>query len=574
MKFLRPLLFIVFITVVLISSCQSNKTSEELTQKDAIRINQIGYYPNAIKKAIIADSLKAAKFSVINNNNGETVLEGDLSQTTEWKLAGEKVKIADFSQLKDTGNYALVIQGLGKSYDFSIQENVLEDVFKGSLRGLYYQGVSMPLEKKYAGKWERPLGHPDNQVKFHISSGRDTTETISSPGGWYDAGDYNKYVINAAFPLGQMFLLYEQYPERLHKIDLNIPESGNATSDYLDEMKYEMDWLLTMQDQDGGLFHKLTTKNFEGMVMPHEAVSQRYIVGKGTAATLDFAAVMAQAYRIFNKEDNAYAEECLKRALSAWSWAIKNPNVEFRNPEDIHTGEYGDKNFDDEFYWAAAELYVSTEEKEFLDYLLANEPSYAFRPGESWTAYMRFLGMFSMLNNAERMPGDLVEKLKTNIIASADSLVEATETNPYFQSITDFHWGSNSDVLNASMLMAQAYRITKDKKYLQAVRENTDYVLGKNPMGYSYVTGYGSKTPMFIHHRQSAADSIAEPVPGLLSGGPNSRQNDKEHVDYPANVAPMKSWVDEEPSYASNEICLNWNAPLTYILGFLELESK
>ena len=188
---------------------------------------------------------------------------------------------------------------------------------------------------------------------------------------------------------------------------------------------------------------------------------------------------------------------------------------------------------------------------------------------------MRFLGYFALLENKTLIPSALYATLKTGILAEADRLAALSQTLPYFQPIDDFHWGSNSDILNAAMILAQAYRLEKKPQYLTAVQQSADYIFGTNAVGFSFLTGFGDRTPMFIHHRQSAADGIPEPVPGLLSGGPNSRKQDaKDGTVYPENAPPMQSWVDQEPSYASNEICLNWNAPLTYILGFLEQESE
>jgi len=565
-KILLSLLF-------LLVACKTEEKVELAPASSQIRINQIGYYPNASKKAVLVDSLNGKTFYVVDTLSKKRVFEGELSEVKQWKLSNENVRIADFSSFKEHGGYALWIPNVGFSHPFQIGKNVLDTVLKGSVKGLYYQRAGMSLKEKYAGKWHRPMGHVDDSVAFHPSSGKSLGFT-ASPKGWYDAGDYNKYIVNATFPLGQWLRLYEEYPQVLLDGDLNIPESGNGRSDYLDELKYELDWVLTMQDEDGGVFHKLTTKKFEGMVMPHEAKSPRFIVGKGTASTLDFAACTAQAYRVFYEIDSSFAKQCLSASKKAYSWAQKNPKRLFTNPQDIHTGEYGDTDVADEWFWANAELFVSTKDPNYLKLQDVETFNFEFKPGESWTAFMRFLGVFSVLHGETPVDPAVRKKLENGILNVADQLVETARGLDYFQPISDFHWGSNSDVLNAAMLMAQAYQIRAEPRYLKGVQHAVDYILGANAMGVSYVTGFGDKTPMFIHHRQSAADGIAEPVPGLLSGGPNSRMQDVSNgTIYPENVPPMKAWVDQEPSYASNEICLNWNAPLTYVLGFLEQES-
>jgi endoglucanase len=566
-----------FLTLLLLNiflmGCENSNSPQQVQVSEKIRINQLGYYPNAIKKAVIVDEVQHQKFQLVDSKSKEVIYEGTLSEQQIWRLAGEKVQIADFSMIKTEGTYQINVPKFGSSYPFKIEKNVLDTAFIGSIKGMYYQRVSIPLDEKHAGKWHREMAHPDDQILFHPSSGK-ATGSIKSSGGWYDAGDYNKYVVNGSFPLGQFFLLQEQYPNILKDNSLNIPESGNGISDYLDELKFEMDWLLTMQDDNGGLFHKVTSKNFQGMVMPDKATAQRYIVGKGTAATLDFAACAAQAYRVFKSQDENYANTCLKASVKAYEWALKNPDIEFRNPEDIKTGEYGDKDFGDEWFWANTELFVSTKEVKYFENLKTDNLDFNFTPGDNWTSFMRFMWMFTMIANKEIVPEEFYEQIKTGILNTANQLVDKAKNLDYFQAIDDFQWGSNSDVLNTAMIMAQAYRLTKEQKYLIGVQQSADYIFGNNANGYSYLTGFGAKTPMFIHHRQSASDGIEEPVPGLLSGGPNSRLQDASSgVVYAENPAPMKSWADQEESFASNEICLNWNAPLTYILGFLEQES-
>lgn len=566
-----------FLTLLLLNiflmGCENLNSPQQVQVSEKIRINQLGYYPNAIKKAVIVDEVQHQKFQLVDSKSKEVIYEGTLSEQQIWSLAMEKVQIADFSMITTEGTYQINVPNFGSSYPFKIEKNVLDTAFIGSIKGMYYQRMSIPLDEKHAGKWHREMAHPDDHILFHPSS-RKSTGSIKSSGGWYDAGDYNKYVVNGSFSLGQFFLLQEQYPSILKDNSLNIPESGNGISDYLDELKFEMDWLLTMQDDDGGLFHKVTSKNFQGMVMPDKATAQRYIVGKGTAATLDFAACAAQAYRVFKSQDENYASTCLEASVKAYEWALKNPAIEFRNPEDIKTGEYGDKDFGDEWFWANTELFVSTKEVKYFDNLKTDNLDFNFTPGDNWTSFMRFMGMFTMIANKEIVPEDFYEQIKTGILNTANQLVDKTKNLDYFQAIDDFQWGSNSDVLNTALIMAQAYRLTKEQKYLIGVQQSADYILGNNANGYSYLTGFGAKTPMFIHHRQSASDGIEEPIPGLLSGGPNSRLQDASSgVVYAENPASMKSWVDQEESFASNEICLNWNAPLTYILGFLEQES-
>ena len=565
---LKSKLFLVLLTIFLIG-CGEAIPPHTTDQSHLIRINQEGYYTESSKVAIIVDSVTSSTASIVDLNTMVQVYETNLSESKSWQLAGEEIRLFDFSEFQEPGTYAILVDGMGYSYPFSIGNNVLSEAFKASVKSLYHQRVGMATLEKHAGMWAREMGHPDDSVTFHPSTGR--SGISSSPGGWYDAGDYGKYVVNGAFPLGQMLALYEQYPNILEDGALNIPESGNGISDFLDELKYEMDWLLTMQDDDGGLFFKLTTADFEGMIMPAEAKKTRWLIGKSTTATLDFAAVAAKTSRIFRPFDADFAENCLNAAQKAWEWALENPSKAFSNPEDISTGEYGDKNFTQEFFWAASELFISTGEEAYKKHLLENPLDLGFEPGESWANFMHYIGVVALLDNLDS-EDPLHEALKEQMIRTADALVAKSQTNDYLQPIDDFQWGSNSDIFNSAMLVAQAYRLTRNPTYLETVLQITDYIFGKNAVGYCFLTGFGSQNPKLIHHRPSSADGVEDPVPGFVVGGPNSRMQDANEVTYPENVAPMKAWADQEPSYASNEVCLNWNSAGVYVLGFIEQE--
>lgn len=563
-----------YLFLALLFSCGEALPPVDDSGVDNIRINQLGYFPNSENSAVITRRPEKNKLFIVDALGEQIRSEITISDSLNWNEAGQTVWAVDFTAPATPGDYRLYVPGVGYSYKFRVAEDVLESVFKASVKAFYFQRASTELPQQYAGKWARPAGHPDTMVLFHPFSGRISGQT-SSPKGWYDAGDYNKYVVNGAFPTGQLLALHEDIGDPLADGSLNIPESNNGKSDYLDELKWELDWLLTMQDTDGGLFHKLTAKAFEGMtLMPHEALSQRYIVGKGTAASLNFAACMAQAYRIYKDYDGAYATNLLNMAKLAWSWAIFHPDVAYTNPPDVSTGQYGDDNFDDEFYWAASELFLSTQDAQYKEYLLTHPVNLRTKADKGWKGFMSLLGAFSQLRHPDRVPASLYNATKADVIALADSLAAVCLTNDYGQPLSKFGWGSNSDVLNAAMVMIAAQQLAPKAAYTNAIRSCADYVLGKNAVGYSFVTGYGYRSPMHIHHRQSAADEVTHPVPGLLSGGPNPAQQDKEFATYPEGLAPMQSWVDQQGSYASNEICLNWNAPLAYVLGWLNHTNK
>jgi len=324
-----------------------------------IRINQCGYYPQASKIAIIVNAEKVSEFELINSS-GETVFTGNLGESKKWEESGEKAKKADFTSFTNEGEYQIKIDE-HLSYPFEIKKDAWRDVAVGIMKSYYLQRCTYQLEEEYAGIYQRPLGHPDTSCVFHPFSGK--SGTLYAPGGWYDAGDFGKYIVSAGVTLGNLLSLYEMYPEVFPDQSTHIPESGNGLSDMLDEAKYELDWFKYMQDEDGGVFVKITSEKYPPMMFPHNDPLQRNVYGKSTASTLHFSACMAMAGRIYQDVYPEWAEDCIKRARRAWQWASKNDNEIFHNPEGVLSGAYSNSYMNDEFLWAAVELFITTQNK-------------------------------------------------------------------------------------------------------------------------------------------------------------------------------------------------------------------
>lgn len=551
-----------------------------------IHLNQVGFYPQAPKMAVV-EGTDAESFVVVDTATSDTVHTGSLGDPVRWAMSGEQVQRATFSDLQESGTYELRVEGIGASHPFVIRQTVHEPVAEAALKAYYYQRMSMPLTEEYAGKWARPMGHPDKDVRVHpaaASEARPKGTEIAAPKGWYDAGDYNKYVVNSGISTYTLLALYEHYPSAAEALSSSIPESRNDVPDVLDEALWNLRWMLDMQAPDGGVYHKLTHPSFQAMVMPHEVTAPRYVVQKSTPAALDFAAVMAQGARLYDDYSKPFpglADSMRTAALNAWNWARAHPDVSYdqdamneQHDPDVVTGEYGDGRFEDEVAWAAAELAVTTEADSFLTVAspLEHDPSVP-----SWGS-VGTLGWMTLLEHRD----DVTSAVDTSALTRryrqfASDLVAARQDVPYRTVMghdnSNFVWGSNSVAGNQAMVLLQAERLTNDPKYLQSALANLDYLLGRNATGYSFVTGHGDRTPMHIHHRVSEADGIPAPVPGFLAGGPNPGQQDAGHCEptYPSDK-PAKSYLDALCSYASNEITINWNAPLVYVATVLETE--
>jgi endoglucanase len=549
-----------------------------------IRLNQIGFYPNGPKIAVVTQP-GASAFNIITANDGKVVFTGELKESPNPALNNKKTFIADFTSFTKPGKYLIAVNGIGSSSPFIIDPLVFKDLAAAAAKAYYYQRASTALPEAYAGKWHREVGHQDDKVFIHPSAAtekRPAGTVISSPGGWYDAGDYNKYIVNNGVTVGTLLSLCEDFPDYIKTVNLNIPESRNKVPDILDEILYDLRWMLTMQDpEDGGVYNKLTNATFDGFVMPWVTKAPRYVVQKGTAATLDFAAVMAQASRIFKKYPKDFpglADTCLAASVQAWSWAKKNPDIAYDQNKmntmfmpKITTGGYGDRNFKDEFIWAACELYITTGTDTYFH--AVNILPDKSMPLPSW-GQVKLLGYYSMIRNSKKLKGEeakVADTLKNMVITLADGLISGVDQRAYRtvmgRSPRDFGWGSNAQAGNQGVALVQAYLITQNKKYLDYAVSNLDYLLGRNGTGYSYVTGFGWRSPMHPHHRVSAADGIIDPVPGLLVGGPNPGQQDG--VKLPSLIAD-EAYIDNERAYAVNEIAINWNAPLAYLANAIQ----
>lgn len=565
------LYFLIFILL----SCNKDVAYSELSYSGDIRINQIGFRPGAPKTAVVLGN--AEVFHLVDVSSQKVAFTGRfLDHTTTHE---KQALIADFSEFTETGQYVIHVPGVGYSPEFTIDHVVFEELGTASLKAFYYNRASIELEEQYAGAWARPLGHPDDRVLVHASAAskeRPEGTVLSVPKGWYDAGDYNKYIVNSGITMGTLLSLYEDFPSHSSSLNLNLPESGNGIPDLLNEALWNLEWMIKMQDpHDGGVYHKLTAAKFEGTLLPHEAQSTRYVVAKSTAAALNFAAVMAQASRVYGDFLPDMAIECLKAAQMAWVWAKSNPETYYEQADlnkkfhpSIETGAYGNRMLGDEWLWAASELYISTHNKEYLDFI--PHPESFELP--NW-GNVGWLGYYSLLRYREdlHLPQGLLAQIKHQLLQKVEEYATAAKDSDYRVVMgyreTDFVWGSNSVAANQGIALLQAYILTGDGKYTSLAQANLDYLLGRNATGYCYVTGFGQQSPQDPHHRASAAAPDTPPVPGFIVGGPNPGQQDG--CNYRSKI-PSESYVDDYCSYASNEVAINWNAPFAYLINGLE----
>lgn len=564
-----------------LAACSSPK-------EDIIRLNQVGYFPLQ-EKVAVADKVGVTDFRVVNAATGEEIMEQPTyaAAPCAWSQKGRST--IDFSSLTEPGRYLLLAGG--DTAVFEIKERPLASLADASLKAFYYQRAGMPIEETYAGEWARPAGHADAEVQIHSSAEsprRKAGDVIASAGGWYDGSDYAKCVVSTAYSAGTMLAAYRFFPDYFAGQNIHIPESGNATPDLLDEAHYALNWMLTMQDPgDGGVYHKLTSPKPEDFVKPSDCKQPRYIVAKSQAASLDFAAVMAQAALIFKpyaKDYPGFANTALRAAERAYKWAqdhaenyeqsVVNANFD----PDITTAAYEDSETADEFFWAASELYYATGKEAYRNKAISSAKSgYNVPNWKDVTA----LGIWAWLlpereNKLDVAETSLAGSLKSYLLAYAGDIIKGSDETafhaPYGDDEYDFFRGSLGELcVGQGLSLAYAYLLSKDKKYLTNAYRNMDYLLGRNPLGYCYVTGFGTKSPSHPSHRLSATDGIDAPIPGFLVGGPNPSQNDAGVAH--ASELPDEAYSDAEASAASNEVAIAWNAGLAALASALDAMS-
>ncbi len=524
-------------------------------------INQIGYRP-ADNKEFAVEGANGGDVEIVDQA-GQTVLKVAPKAATSWDAFNQQVQLVDFSDLKTAGSYSVKVGGQVVRSDLKIADKTFEDVFKASIKWFYYQRASMELDQTYAGQWKRAAGHTNASAQLHSSTGK--SGSINTSKGWYDAGDYGRYIVNSGITTYTLLSLYEHFPDYFKTLKWNIPAEGTLP-DLLAEIKYNLDWMLTMQDSDGGVFHKLTSLGFPGDVMPAKDTDPIYVIGKGTAATFDFAGVMAVAARVYQPFDATFANKCLTAAKSAYTWGSQNPDKAYKNPSGVSTGEYGDNWLGDEKQFAGTELFITTGDASYKqNYSEGNVPNWGDVSG---------LALYGAATHATEFGADASTAQGVITKLADEFATRSTKGFGVVMASDDFVWGSNAVAANQGIWLLHAYYLTGEEKYYTAAKKVLDYLLGKNPLNMSFLTGYGAKSPKKPHHRPSTADGVSAPVPGMLVGGPQPGGEDIgteswECKDYRTGQAAT-SYTDNNCSYATNEVAINWNAPFAYLAGALE----
>ncbi|GLS90721.1 endoglucanase [Psychromonas marina] len=593
-----------------------------VTETAAVRLNQVGFFLNAEKIATIKNDSKQPVAWHVENKNGKQLLSGKTTVFGLNKGSGEFVHNADFSAIKeDQEDLVLIVDG-SSSHPFQINDDIYSELKHDAL-GYFYQnrsGIEIKEEFVQRANLARPAGHPNERVscfqgtdsKGNNWPGCDFTMNLT--GGWYDAGDHGKYVVNGGISTWTLLNLYERSlwvdhaSEPFSDGQQAIPEAGNGVNDLLDEARWNMEFMLKMQipegkkvfapvgnqeknitnltlteiDASGLVFHKIADERWTGHPLPPHLDTMKRSVGQpSTAATLNLAATAAQCARIWKEIDSDFSQQCLAAAQRAWKAANQHSEI-YAYDNFTGSGPYNDLKLADEFYWAAAELFITTGEDKYFT-IVSESPVYLATPvgdasgdGDLFWQDLSSAGTISLALVPSKLDEKQRQMARDNIVKSANNIAKLVVTEGYHipYGPEQYPWGSNSNIVNRGIFLTYAADFSGDMRYMQTLAHGMDYILGRNPMDQSYISGYGSNPLKNPHHRfwaHQAAESSPKPAPGALSGGPNSISfSDPIAAGLKGNCTGQTCFVDDIGAWTLNEITINWNAPLVWVTSALD----
>ncbi len=577
-----------------------------------VLVNQVGYLPAFSKLATAKTSSPVPLDWSLLDAAGSVVVSGKTRVVGFDRASGDNVHVVDFSSVARPATGYVLRVGADASHPFEIGPDIYRKPKYDALAFFFQNrsGIDIAMPRAGDARWVRPAGHLSDKSVQCLSRAA-CAYRLDVAGGWYDAGDHGKYVVNGGIALWTLLNLYER-TVHLGKsaVDfgdgrMNIPERANGVSDLLDEARWEMEWMLKMQVPAGqplaGMaHHKIHDRAWTTLALaPHADEQPRFLHPPSTAATLNLAATAAQSARIWRPIDAPFAARCLAAAERAWAAARANPAAYAPGVapgvDPAGGGPYDDNDVSDEFYWAAAELWITTGRDEFRAVVtesrhhasVPTELGPAGRPEQAsamtWQK-TQALGTISLAvvphRSEDAARAAIRGESQAHLRAAADVFVAIIAAEgyrtPFKAGPKGYPWGSNADVANNLLVVALAGDFTGDRRYADAVATGIGYLFGRNPLDKCYVSGYGARPLRNPHHRFWAHQfnyRFPPPPPGVLSGGPNSGLQDPTIRSLGTKMnrcAPQTCYVDHIESWSSNEVAINWNAPLAWITAYLD----
>lgn len=513
--------------------------------ENTILINQIGYEKTLSKFAFVDASTTSEKEFSLCNVDGKVVFTGKLNDVIEDELSAQKIACADFSSFSEPGTYKIVC-GDQSSFEFKIGEGLYKDIYKSTLE---YFTLSRCGHRTVKSIW------CDEDCHTSVAEIYGTENKKEVIGGWHDAGDYGRYVVAGSKTVMDLLFAYEAAPK-------------NKDFDILCEVRFELEWMLLMQREDGAVYHKISCYNFSKFVMPQDEKEVQVISPVSTAATADFAGCLAYASQFYKDSDPQFSKTLLESAIRAQKYIETHEDELYVNPADITTGSYSDKDIRDEKFFALCALFGATNDESYF------EKALKFK-NEDWSIHFSWgmvngYGVEILLKNKDKVSNKaVIEKLEETVITRANQLMQIVKNASYKTIHSRVFWGSNGFVCDEAHVLLMAYKLTGNKEFYEGAKSQLDYLMGCNPLNICFVTGFGSKTVCNPHHRPSGAKK--QTMPGMLSGGPSAGLQDAVARENLSGKAPLSCFIDHMGSYSTNEVAIYWNSPLVLLMAALNL---
>lgn len=550
--------------------CNAKTILRPLDRPTQIVINQLGYLPHIQKVALLISEKQAqqGQWQLFNTGTGKTALSGELKSASVDPHTLFQIQTIDFSYITTPGTYQLRVNNI-QSFAFNIADDVYTPLIRGLLRSYYLQRCGQKIDDPETGM-KRPHCHLSDGVLAHDDELHKKGKRFHADGGWHDAGDYGKYIAPTAVVLLELLSRYERYEKQLSQLTLDIPESKNSVPDILDEMRIGLDWMLSMQRADGAIYRKLSGQHWPSLVPPEEDKQTRFVYGVSSHETGKAIAAWALAARIYKHHDMSLAKRYLKAAKLSWKWLAQQDNIVFDHHagDDDGSGAYnfngftlesGLKSHNDDKFAAAMELYLTTGNTKFAEYLETAIPSLDMMIME-W----KNPSAQSMLNALYHQQAQPLSELRENVINQLDDYVresyQRTLSSKLGLANHRFIWASNKMAAEEGILLQHAAHYLKNGSYNHAAWEQVHYLLGRNPFNQTFVSGFGTRPVKHVNHIYSKAAKLY--IPGLHVGGPNE---DAQAGIAPKNSGPL-SYIDSDKSYATNEYAIDYNSALLSLL--------
>ncbi len=527
--------------------------------EERIAVNQVGYAVHQSKRAFSRSPLASA--TLVDVKTKAVVFDqGELSQRFD-PLLQDTVFQWEFTKFKRPGEYKVVADG-ASSVAFRISDGVYREIFTLAARSYYLQRCGEAIHDPVTG-----VAHP--VCHNRLATVLETGDLRDVAGGWHDAGDYGRYMQTAGVSTGQLLLLAEMAPDTVAEVRLALSDARIRWPDLWTEVAYELEWMFKMQRDDGAVYHKVNTDRFCAMVLPQEDTEPLWVYDVATPDTAIFAASMARAARVLRPLDQAYAERALAAALRAWKFlATTGPLL---HPENGHTGAYLTQSDRDERLWAAAELWLTTGDEPYRDYVENNWQMVLGDPakplsGINWEDVSTLVPVALSLDPA-RSGEALWGRAQAHLMRNAERLLQQIGQHGYEVALeaSEYVWASAKAAVAHGLNLAVAHRLSGRKEFLDAALAQWNFVLGANALSQSWLTGAGEASTRHPHNRYVVASGIL--IPGLLAGGPNANGYRQDHRA-PKTVGPL-AYIDDDEAFSVNENAIDYNAPLVVLSAYL-----